>query len=67
MLWPQQQYPALDQIPAAEDWWARPFDPNIAPFSTHGNAGEGVSLGLELDSLDFLWNLPIVDGVDLPT
>ncbi|KAL3443680.1 hypothetical protein BJX65DRAFT_311654 [Aspergillus insuetus] len=67
MLWPQQQYPPLDQMPAAEDWWARPFDPNIAPFSTHGNAGEGVSLGLELDSLDFLWNLPIVDGVDLPT
>ncbi|KAL2861635.1 hypothetical protein BJX68DRAFT_260447 [Aspergillus pseudodeflectus] len=67
MLWPQQQYPSLDQMPAAEDWWARPFDPNIAPFSTHGNAGEGVSLGLELDSLDFLWNLPIVDGVDMPT
>ncbi|KAJ0417869.1 hypothetical protein BJY00DRAFT_315470 [Aspergillus carlsbadensis] len=68
MLWPQQQqYPPLDQIPAAEDWWARPFDPNIAPFSAHGNAGEGVSLGLELDSLDFLWNLPIVDGVDMPT
>ncbi|KAL3487259.1 hypothetical protein BJX62DRAFT_246147 [Aspergillus germanicus] len=69
MLWPQQQqqYPPLDQMPAAEDWWARPFDPNIAPFSTHGNAGEGVSLGLELDSLDFLWNLPTVDGVDLPT
>ncbi|KAI9162733.1 Zn2-Cys6 binuclear cluster domain protein [Paramyrothecium foliicola] len=37
------------------EWWMRPFDPNIAPFSTQG---ENISLGLELDSLDFLWNLP---------
>ncbi|KAE8153292.1 hypothetical protein BDV25DRAFT_169174 [Aspergillus avenaceus] len=39
------------------EWWSRPFDPNVAPFNLEG---EGVSLGLELDSLDFLWNLPQV-------
>lgn len=60
------QYTGLDQI-SSEDWWARPFDPNIAPFSSNsGGHGEGVSLGLELDSLDFLWNLPLVDDVDMP-
>ena len=37
------------------DWAARPFDPNVAPF---GAAGDHLSLGFELDSLDFLWNLP---------
>jgi hypothetical protein len=59
------QYAGLDQI-SSEDWWARPFDPNIAPFSSNsGGHGEGVSLGLELDSLDFLWNLPLVDDVDM--
>ncbi|KAL2834006.1 hypothetical protein BJY01DRAFT_224709 [Aspergillus pseudoustus] len=69
MNWAQQQYPVMDQIPTGEDWWARPFDPNIAPFSSssHGAGGEGISLGLELDSLDFLWNLPLVDEVDMPT
>lgn len=62
-----QQYAGLDQI-SGEDWWARPFDPNIAPFSSNsGGHGEGVSLGLELDSLDFLWNLPLVDDVDIPS
>lgn len=62
-----QQYAGLDQI-SGEDWWARPFDPNIAPFSSNsGGHGEGVSLGLELDSLDFLWNLPLADDVDIPS
>lgn len=66
MNWTQQPFPGWDQIPG-EDWWARPFDPNIAPFSSNsGGHGEGVSLGLELDSLDFLWNLPLVDDVDMP-
>lgn len=37
------------------DWAARPFDPNVAPF---GAAGDHLSLGFELDTLDFLWNLP---------
>lgn len=64
--WTEQPFPGWDQIPG-EDWWARPFDPNIAPFSSNsGGHGEGVSLGLELDSLDFLWNLPLVDDVDMP-
>ncbi|KAL3465073.1 hypothetical protein BJX64DRAFT_285936 [Aspergillus heterothallicus] len=67
LAWTQQQYPMLDHLPAGEDWWARPFDPNIAPFSSHGVGGEAVSLGLELDSLDFLWNLPLVEDVDIPT
>ncbi|KAL5336608.1 hypothetical protein BJX70DRAFT_409806 [Aspergillus crustosus] len=61
-----QPYPGLDQISAEDDWWARPFDPNIAPFSNGGGHGEGVSLGLELDSLDFLWNLPVLGDVDIP-
>ncbi|OGM47988.1 C6 transcription factor [Aspergillus bombycis] len=41
--------------PQMDSWWAQPFDPNIAPFNFNG---EGVSIGLELDSLDFLLNLP---------
>lgn len=44
------------RISPPDDWWARPFDPNIAPF---GSNGEGMSLTLELNSLDFLWNLPL--------
>ncbi|KAL4938232.1 hypothetical protein BDV06DRAFT_232034 [Aspergillus oleicola] len=66
--WMQQSGFMLEEIPSGEDWWMRPFDPNIAPFSSNGGLGDGVSLGLELDSLDFLWNLPIVadDGV-MPT
>lgn len=47
------------RIPSEDDWWARPFDPNIAPF---GSSGEDISFGLEPDSLDFLWNLPGVGG-----
>ncbi|KAL4886817.1 hypothetical protein BJY04DRAFT_227159 [Aspergillus karnatakaensis] len=66
LTWAQQPYTGLDQIPGSEDWWARPFDPNIAPFSNGGGHGEGVSLGLELDSLDFLWNLPMLGDVDIP-
>jgi hypothetical protein len=42
--------------PEAADWWARPFDRSIAPFSS---SGSHMSSGLELDSLDFLWNLPM--------
>ncbi|KIX95967.1 uncharacterized protein Z520_08222 [Fonsecaea multimorphosa CBS 102226] len=42
--------------PGCADWWARPFDKSIAPFSSSGNF---ISSGLELDSLDFLWNLPM--------
>lgn len=48
------------RMPLGEDWWTRPFDPSIAPFSSNG---EGVSLGLELDSLDFLWNMPAAGEV----
>ncbi|KAK5047698.1 hypothetical protein LTR84_006363 [Exophiala bonariae] len=44
------------QFPINEnDWATRPFDPNVAPF---GAAGDHLSLGFELDTLDFLWNLP---------
>lgn len=38
-----------------DEWWARPFDPNIALFQSND---DGISLGLELDSLDFLFNMP---------
>lgn len=44
------QFPVNDN-----DWATRPFDPNVAPF---GAAGDHLSLGFELDTLDFLWNLP---------
>lgn len=44
------------QFPVGDnDWATRPFDPNVAPF---GAAGDHLSLGFELDTLDFLWNLP---------
>lgn len=54
----EQQMTDFDplRMPSNDDWWARPFDPNIAPFRSNG---EGMSLGLELDSLDFLWNIPM--------
>ncbi|KAE8405021.1 hypothetical protein BDV37DRAFT_293399 [Aspergillus pseudonomiae] len=54
----QQSTDAL-VMPEMNSWWAQPFDPNIAPFNFNG---EGVSIGLELDSLDFLLNLPQVGG-----
>lgn len=38
-----------------DDWMAQPFDPSIAPF---GTSGYQMSLGFEIDSLDFLWNIP---------
>ena len=44
------------RVSSNDDWWACPFDPSIAPFS---NANEGLSLSLEPDSLDFLWNMGI--------
>ncbi len=44
-----------DLSPYTMDWWDRPFDPSVAPFSSTGNH---ISSGLELDSLDFLWNIP---------
>ncbi|KAL2202902.1 hypothetical protein CC79DRAFT_1184691 [Sarocladium strictum] len=37
-----------------DEWWACPFDPSIAPF---GINGESLSLSLEPDTLDFLWNI----------
>ena len=37
-----------------DEWLAQPFDPSLAPFGV----GEHQSAsGLELDSLDFLWNM----------
>lgn len=38
-----------------DDWMAQPFDPRIAPF---GMGGAQFTGGLELGSLDFLWNMP---------
>ncbi|RDW66595.1 hypothetical protein BP5796_09344 [Coleophoma crateriformis] len=47
----------LDGVGTIEDWLAQPFDPGIAPFGL----GDSQQLsGLELGSLDFLWNLPSV-------
>ncbi|KAL2070138.1 hypothetical protein VTL71DRAFT_14818 [Oculimacula yallundae] len=36
-----------------QEWMAQPFDPSIAPFGM-----DGQHMGFELQSLDFLWNLP---------
>ncbi|KAK4943269.1 hypothetical protein LTR10_017112 [Elasticomyces elasticus] len=38
------------------DWWTRPFDPSLAPFSAWD---DHISSNLEIDSLDFLWNIPL--------
>ena len=39
----------------AEDWFALPFDPSMAPFAPGGDVGFP---GLEGSGLDFIWNLP---------
>jgi len=39
---------------AEDDLWTRPFDTSFDYFSTSGNI---VPSGLELDSLDFFWNI----------
>ncbi|KAE8142942.1 hypothetical protein BDV38DRAFT_293422 [Aspergillus pseudotamarii] len=57
--YPDHQSTDAFVTPEMNSWWAQPFDPNIAPFNFNG---EGVSIGLELDSLDFLLNLPQVGG-----
>lgn len=51
----------ITDVPMApgDDWLARPFDPSIAPFASDG---DGISLGIGLDSLDFLWSLPNMGG-----
>jgi hypothetical protein len=36
-------------------WISTPFDSSIAPF---GGGSNQVSLGLDVDSLNFLWSLP---------
>jgi hypothetical protein len=38
-----------------DDWLSQPFDPSVAPFGVGSMQFMG---GLELGSLDFLWNLP---------
>jgi hypothetical protein len=38
-----------------DDWLAQPFDASFAPFGTDIDAGV---TGLDMGSLDFLWNLP---------
>jgi hypothetical protein len=37
-----------------DDWLVQPFDPSIAPFGMGMNQSAS---GLEVDSLDFLWNM----------
>ena len=38
-----------------DEWLAQPFDPSFAPFDFDVNQAAS---GLEINSLDFLWNLP---------
>ncbi|RSM00106.1 hypothetical protein CEP52_009347 [Fusarium oligoseptatum] len=40
---------------AGDTWVSLPFDSSIAPF---GEGCDQVSLGLDIDSLNFLWSLP---------
>jgi hypothetical protein len=47
--------PAGMVVDDTSDWWTRPFDPSLAPFSAWG---DHISSNLEIDSLDFLWNIP---------
>jgi hypothetical protein len=51
------EFQGLDGVSTLEDWLAQPFDPRIAPFGLGDNQQMS---GLELESLDFLWNLPSV-------
>ena len=44
-----------DVGPEIDDWLAQPFDPAFAPFDF--DISQAAS-GLEMSSLDFLWNLP---------
>lgn len=37
-----------------DSWWALPFDPSLAPFTSSEHAP--FTLGFQADSLDFLWN-----------
>lgn len=39
-----------------DDWLAQPFDASFAPFGT--DVDQGFATGLDMSSLDFLWNLP---------
>ena len=38
-----------------QNWWSQPFDPSIAPFPMNN---DHFSLGLDLNALDFFWNIP---------
>ncbi|CAH0052318.1 unnamed protein product [Clonostachys solani] len=42
---------------SVNSWISFPFDSSIAPFNQEQDTQ--LSLGLDLDSLDFLWNLPL--------
>ena len=44
-------------VSVGSDWLSQSFDPSVAPFSANNYISS-----LEVDSLDFLWNLP--DPVD---
>lgn len=42
-----------------DSWISLPFDSGIAPFNS---ACDQLSLGLDIDSLNFLWSLPGISG-----
>lgn len=52
---PDHSNPGIATLDETSDWWTRPFDPGFAPFSA---GGDHISSNLEMDSLDFLWNIP---------
>ncbi len=45
----------LDLTTEMDDWLAQPFDPSFAPFGIDLNQ---TTSGFDMNSLDFLWNLP---------
>lgn len=51
----QSNHRQLEDLVFDDDWLAQPFGPSVAPF---GIGAHQSASGFELDSLDFLWNLP---------
>ena len=51
---PSASYESIDIDAGMDDWLEQPFDPSFAPFTMDINQP---ATGLEMNSLDFLWNL----------
>lgn len=56
-----EEFAGFDIGQGGDTWVSLPFDSNIAPFS---GGCDQLSLGLDVDSLNFLWSLPGLDPED---